>query len=251
MLTKSEIKHIQSLQDKKHRDAAGRFIAEGTKWMEELIAWQPGWIEKVYALPSWAREHGHRLKAGQVQPAQDFELKKISALATPGPVVAVVRKPIYELRPFHEDQWNLVLDGIQDPGNLGSIIRIADWFGLTAIWCSSDTVEAFNPKVVQSSMGSLCRVQIYYTSLESMLASTSMPICVTDMAGSNIFETRAHKGVVVIGSEGKGVRPEIAALASHILAIPRIGHAESLNAAVATGIIVAKLTSAKEKAKGH
>ena len=153
MLTKNEIKTIRLLQDKKHRDAEQRFVAEGTKWIEELLKWQPGWIEKLYTTEGWLSDHGKQIAPHQVQLVENFELEKISGLAHPAPVIAVVRKPEIKPRLFLPDHWNLVLDGIQDPGNLGSIIRIADWFGLGSIWCSPDCADAFGPKVVQATMG--------------------------------------------------------------------------------------------------
>ena len=251
MLTRGEIKYIQSLQDKKHRDAERRFVAEGTKWIDELIKWQPGWIEKIYASETWAKEHNGHILSEKLEVVKDFEMEKISALSHPAPALALVKKPIYTHQAFDEDHWNLVLDGIQDPGNMGTIIRIADWFGLKAIWCSSDTVDAFNPKVVQSAMGSLCRVKVFYADLEDLLSVTDLPICITGMEGRNVFETKAHSGILVIGNEGKGVRPGVTSKASHTLSIPRIGHAESLNAAVATGIMIARLTAGREPSKGH
>ena len=251
MLTKSEIKHIRGLQDKKHRDESGLFVAEGAKWIEELLQWQPGWIEKIIADEEWISQMEGNLPGDQLCAVKSYEMEKISSLSSPASVIALVKRPIYDLPAFDPDRWNLVLDGIQDPGNLGSIIRIADWFGLTDIWCSKDTADAFGPKVVQATMGSLCRVRVHYCKLSDLLSSTPIPVYLTSMEGHNVFDTKAHCGILVIGSEGKGVRPEVAEKGSHTLSIPRIGHAESLNAAVAAGIIIARLTSPKEKSKGH
>jgi TrmH family RNA methyltransferase len=251
MLTKNEIKTIRLLQDKKHRDAEQRFIAEGTKWMEELLKWQPGWLEKLYTTEGWLSAYGKKIAPHQVQLVENFELEKISGLAHPAPVVAVLRKPGSKPGVLLPDQWNLVLDGIQDPGNLGSIIRIADWFGLTAIRCSPDCADAFNPKVVQSTMGSLCRVNVFYENLEHLLDRCPLPVIISGMEGTSLFEVKEKAGVLLIGSEGHGVRESIRAKATHRVTIPRIGHAESLNAAVATGIMIAHLTAAPAKSKGH
>ncbi|MCU0387218.1 MAG: RNA methyltransferase [Chitinophagaceae bacterium] len=251
MLTKGEIKYIQSLQDKKHRDAAQRFVVEGAKWLEELIQWQPDWIEKILATKKWKEEHKRAADSFVVESIEDYEMEKISFLSQPSPVLAIARKPVHENPVFDHNRWNLVLDGIQDPGNLGTIIRIADWFGLPAIFCSSDTADAYNPKVVQATMGSLCRVKIIYGNLEKILSETDIPVFISAMQGNNIFDTNAQSGILVIGSEGKGVRPEVAAKASRKITIPRIGRAESLNAAVATGIMLARLTSPRQLSKGH
>jgi TrmH family RNA methyltransferase len=251
MLTKNEIKYIRLLQDKKHRDIENRFVVEGTKWLQDLLQWQPELLETLYTTESWISAHGSGIEKQKVRIIADFDLEKISALAHPAPVIAVVRKPEKEKLPFSQHQWNIVLDGIQDPGNLGSIIRIADWFGLPAIWCSTDCADAFNPKVVQATMGSLCRVLVQYIDLENWLTGTNLPVYMSGMEGKSLFDIHEKTGILVIGSEGKGVRKEIAAKATHFITIPRLGHAESLNAAVATGIMVAKLTAAGERSKGH
>ncbi len=251
MLTKNEIKYIRLLQDKKHRDEEQRFVAEGTKWTEELVRWQPGWLETLYTTEDWMKEHGKSIPAGKAKIIPGFDLEKISGLSHPAPVVAVCKKPARSVQPFASGAWNLALDGIQDPGNLGSIIRLADWFGLGAVWCSLDCADAFNPKVVQATMGSLCRVNVLYGNLEEWLSEASLPVFVTGMEGRNVFEMKTHEGILVIGSEGKGVRPVVSEKATHTLTIPRIGHAESLNAAVAAGIMVANLTSNTQQSRGH
>lgn len=251
MLTKNEIKYIRLLQDKKHRDAEQRFVAEGTKWIEELLKWQSGWLEKLYTTQKWLSEHGKNINPGQVQVVEPFELEKISMLANPAPVVAVLHKPNNSPISFSPDGWNLVLDGIQDPGNLGSIIRIADWFGLKTVWCSNDCADAFNPKVVQATMGSLCRVKVYYGNLEPFWETTKLPVYVSGMEGTPLFEVREKNGILLIGSEGQGVRNKPGAKNTLSITIPRIGHAESLNAAVATGIMIAHLTAMPARSKGH
>jgi RNA methyltransferase, TrmH family len=251
MLTKNEIKTIRLLQDKKHRDAEQRFVAEGTKWVEELLKWQPGWLEKLYTTQSWLAVHGKNINPDLVQLVEPFELEKISGLAHPAPVVAVVHKPNPATSSFSTHHWNIVLDGVQDPGNLGSIIRIADWFGLPAIWCSTDCADAFNPKVVQATMGSLCRTKVHYENLENLLGAATLPVFISGMEGSSLFDVKEKAGILLIGSEGHGVRDSLKAKAAYQLTIPRIGHAESLNAAVATGIMIANLTAAPGKSKGH
>ncbi len=251
MLTKNEIKYIRLLQDKKHREEVQRFVAEGNKWVEELMKWQPGWLETLYATEDWVILHGKNIPEEKLKVIPEYDLEKISGLCHPAPVVAVCRKPLYPVQHFIKDKWNLALDGIQDPGNLGSILRLADWFGLDAVWCSPDCADAFNPKVVQATMGSLCRVKVFYGDLGDLLSQAIIPVFVSGMDGRNVFETKTHEGILVIGSEGKGVRPDIFQKATHTLTIPRIGHAESLNAAMAAGIMVAHLTNFTQKSRGH
>lgn len=251
MLTKNEIKHIRQLQDKKHRDETGLFTAEGTKWVKELATWQPSWIKKIYALPAWIDAEGAGMPAHLLEETDLATLERISALTTPAGVLALVKKPQLAPLTFLPGKWNLVLDGVQDPGNLGSIIRIADWFGLDRIWCSDDCADAFNPKVVQATMGSLCRVQVWHGDIAGLLSTATLPVFAATTTGRDVFGIHTHEGILIIGSEGKGIRPEIMALAAHSMTIPRIGHAESLNAAVAAGIMVARLTAAAGKSKGH
>ncbi len=241
MLSKNEIKYIRSLQVKKHRGTEGKFIAEGHKWVEELMKSNPDWVERVYVTPQWEQLADKQIASNMVQHIEPFEMEKITALSNPTTVLAVVRIPKYKPDIPDKNKWNLLLDGIQDPGNLGSIIRIADWFGMQAIWCSEDCADAYNPKVVQATMGSLCRVQVNYTHLVSIIETTDLPAYVTAMEGKNIMSMMPSSGLLIIGSEGKGVRPELMDKATQKITIPRIGEAESLNVAVATGIIVSRL----------
>ncbi len=245
MLSKNEIKYIRSLQVKKHRETEGKFIAEGAKWIEELLHTQPGWIENIYATDKWVKPAGKQPIAEAALRIEAYEMEKISALTHPGAVLALVRIPDTPQIAFDENSWNLVLDGIQDPGNFGSIVRIADWFGLKTLWCSKDCVDAYNTKVVQATMGSLCRINVIYTDLEKLPVQTPLPWYATAMHGKNVFGKMPEKGVLVIGNEGQGVRPELMAKATEKLTIPRIGKAESLNAAVATGILLSHLIPEK------
>ena len=145
---------------------------------------------------------------------------------------------------FEKDKWLLMLDGIQDPGNMGSIIRIADWFGIAAIYCAPGTADIYNPKVVQAAMGSLLRIQVYYGPCENWLQDCDLPVYATLLEGADVFSaTPLPPGIVIIGNEGKGIRPEMLSHVSQTLTIPKIGHAESLNAAVATGIVIAQLVN--------
>lgn len=242
MLSKNELKYIQSLCQKKQRQEERLFIVEGAKLVEELLLTQYE-VKGIYALAAWAEKHSHLPNLTVIT---EQELERISNLQTPSQVLAVVVQPEQAPSPELENQLTLVLDNIQDPGNLGTIIRIADWFGIRQIVASPDTVECYNPKVIQSTMGSFARVQVWYTPLPTFLQSVKLPVYGALLTGKNLFEeTPLKEGLLVIGNESKGIAPELLQFISHPVTIPRIGGAESLNAAVATGIIVSHLTRVK------
>jgi TrmH family RNA methyltransferase len=238
MVSKSELKYIQSLSDKKVRLESGCFIAEGVKLVGEMmLAGYP--IKQLYALDSWAAPNNNI----NVRRIEAFELAKMSTLQTPNQVLAVVEIPKIVQPITLAGQLTLVLDGIQDPGNLGTIIRIADWFGITQIIASEDTVDIYNPKVIGATMGSFMRVSVSYKNLVEWLPTIKVPIYGALLKGTNVFATaNVTEGLLVIGSEAKGIRENILDLITYPVTIPKIGGAESLNAAVATGIIVAQLT---------
>lgn len=251
MLTNRQIKYIQSLSKKKFRQQHQAFIAEGTKIVGELLT-APFSIQAIYALPIWIAQHKQQLgkiqqKVWQISPQQ---LKKISGLKTPNQVLAIVDTPKYTYNAQDiQKGYSLVLDTIQDPGNLGTIIRIADWFDIPYIFCSPTCVDVFNPKVVQSAMGSLARVKVIYTPLLELLTKyKKLPIYGALLTGENIFTKTLHQnGLIVIGNESKGIHPNLQAYIHHPIMIPRKGKAESLNAAVATGIICSLLTKQPNK----
>jgi TrmH family RNA methyltransferase len=242
MLSKSEAKYIQSLKDKKSREANGQFIAEGPKIVSDLLNDHAGEIVCLYATKAWT---GHNaILSGQVpfKEIEEFELEKISALQTPQHVLAVVKMKPQPFLPFQPGEWLLMLDGIQDPGNMGSILRTADWFGIKTIYCSPDTADIFNPKVVQASMGSILRVNVCYGDCADWLESANVPVYPTLLEGQNIFQVKDLKpGIIIIGNEGKGIRPALLKKYDIALTIPKKGNAESLNAAVANGILLATL----------
>ncbi|RYZ61645.1 MAG: RNA methyltransferase [Chitinophagaceae bacterium] len=234
MLSKKVLKDIQSLSLKKHRDETGLFVAEGPKVVEELMAVAPSHVEKVYALPSWAGE-----RTG-VDIISEAELERASHLKTPNEVIAVCRQ-FESVRP-HAAGFTLYLDTVQDPGNFGTIIRIADWFGVKNIVCSRGCADQYNPKVVQSTMASIARVNVYYDKEETWLAEQTVPVYAATLHGKPLHSfSKTGEGILIIGNESKGVRPDWIALASHPVTIPRRGQAESLNAAVATGILLSHL----------
>jgi len=238
MVTKSELKYIQSLSDKKVRLETGCFIAEGVKLVGEMIA--AGYpLKAVYALDSWDSPDA----SIEVTRIEAFELEKMSMLQTPNQVLAVAMMPQKEVALDLAGQLTLVLDGIQDPGNMGTIIRTADWFGIRQIVASEDTVDVYNPKVIGATMGSFMRVSVTYKNLQEWMPTVKLPVYGALLEGENIFTTNAVKeGLLVIGSEGKGIRENILDLITHPVTIPKIGGAESLNAGIAAGVIVAQLT---------
>ena len=234
MLSKKVLKDIQSLGLKKNRDESGRFVAEGPKMVEELMKLVPGSVKNIYATEAWAKG-----REG-VEVVTENELEKISALKTPHQVLAVVEK--LPVRKPDVSRFLLYLDTIQDPGNLGTIIRIADWFGISDVVCSAGCADRYNPKVVQSTMASIARVNVYEDKTETWLQNQSVPIYAASLQGTDLYTfPKTTKGILVVGNESKGIRQEWLQLADTQLTIPRRGEAESLNAAVATGILLSHL----------
>ena len=246
MLGKTQVKYIQSLSHKKFRDEEGAFIAEGPKIVEEIINEKPSAVRQIYALGNWMETNKNLVKkidANCLTPISEMELERVSHLNTPNQVVAILDK-----RPIETDidcttQLVLALDGIQDPGNLGTIIRIADWFGIKHIICSADCADLYNPKVVQSTMGSIIRVNLLYTGLEDFLKKQkAVKIMAAALDGTPVQNLKGEKkGILLIGNESKGISKELLGRATNKITIPQIGKAESLNAAVATGIILSHL----------
>lgn len=244
MLSKSQINLLKSLQQKKFRREHGLFIVEGHKSITEFInSVYP--VQAVYYTPSFDSKVLKLSQKINFCEISVTELEKISSLKTPQDALALVKIPQWPaLR--HEQlkgKFSLVLDGIQDPGNIGTIIRIADWFGIDHIICSEDTVDAYNPKVVQACMGSLARVKVHYTSLTEFLSEIMLPVFGALLDGANIYDTDFGKeGLIVMGNEGNGLRPEIQKMVNKAITIPRIGKAESLNVAIATALFCSEIT---------
>lgn len=246
MIAKSEIKYIQSLAHKKFRDEEGCFVVEGEKMVGELLEEFPDRLVKVYATQKWLDHSTNRFPAElNATVLEEAEMQKISSLSTPPGLLALVRTGVYGLADLDRNASMVILDHIQDPGNLGTIIRSCDWFGITQLVCSPHTVDAFNPKVVQSAMGSVLRVKIIYTDLKELLeGGLTMPVYAAVLEGTNMFTVKATAPfALMVGNESKGISPALLALAGSGIMIPRIGNAESLNAAVATSIILSVLTT--------
>ena len=250
-ITKSEIKQVRSLQQKKFRDELGLFVAEGDKCVEEL--------QKGFELVALYREGEN---------ATRVEIEQMSGLQTPQGTIAVFRKPLLSLAPSLEERAGgevlLALDGVQNPGNLGTIIRTCDWFGVHDIVCSRDTADCFNPKVVQATMGALTRVRVHYTDVAEWLKAVSsqhsdVRIYGTLLDGKDMYEElsairsqpsaegsklKAESSIIIMGNEGNGISEEVRRLVTHPIRIPSYPKgaetSESLNVAIATAIVLAE-----------
>ena len=255
MISKAQIKHISSLKLLKFRKANGEFVVEGEKMVHELIM-SDYKVNALYATPAWLEANQelirkYQLNAEKISPK---ELERISSFKTPNQVLATAQIPInLELQINFEDLI-LVLDDIRDPGNLGTIIRTADWFGIRMIVCSQNTVDLYNPKVLQASMGSFMRVNVFYEELTSFIKkakSEKVNVYGTFLNGMNIYaEKLAEKGLIIIGNESQGISPEIEKLVDHKISIPSYTinpalQAESLNASIATAIVCAEFRRMK------
>ncbi len=242
LVTKSQVKYIQSLGHKKFRDEEGMFVAEGPKIVGELLLAPGILLQQVYALKEWiSGQIG--LPAGlPVQEVGQNELDRLSSLSTPNQVVAIFSKPVFDPPEFNKG-ITVVLDGIQDPGNLGTIVRIADWFGVARVLCTTDSADVFNTKAVQSTMGSVARVPVVYGDPVELIRSyAGLPVFAAVLGGKGLYGIeRARRGWIVVGNESRGIRPGLLELATERITIPGSGRAESLNAAVAAGIILSHL----------
>ena len=240
MLSKKEVKDIQSLSLKKHRDETKLFVAEGPKIVEELILLSPFNVLGVYGLEDWTSAHTELADAVRIETISAEILGKISHLKTPNKVLAVLQQFSVEI-PVIEGV-SIYLDTIQDPGNFGTIIRIADWFGIKNIICSAGCADLYNPKVVQSTMGSIARVKVFYDHDGSWISSQNLPVYGATLEGIPVYgHKKIDKGIIMIGNESKGISNELQRRLTEKITIPGKGEAESLNAAVATGIILSHL----------
>jgi RNA methyltransferase, TrmH family len=251
MLSHNQTKFLTALQIKKYRQKYRKFIVEGEKMIAELLLQKHFEVDALYGLERWASENDVLLRPvlEKFNPTGAAELKKVSTLSTPNRVLAVVNmpeQPPVPVLPPH-GHW-FYLDGLQDPGNLGAILRIADWFGMRPVFCSPDCVDAYNPKVVQAGMGAFLRVPVFEIALPDLLARVpGLPVCGAVLDGENVFKTKLpERGLVVIGNEGRGIGAEAGALLTRRIGIPRPpgGGAESLNAAVAAGILAGVFSEA-------
>lgn len=241
-MTKAEIQHIRSLQDKRNRDEEGLFVAEGAKLVEE-IASSALTIRRIYTTRT-------DLKGANVEVVDTKTMERLSGLKSASDTLAVVEQPRYRLNlNTLTKSLVLALDGVQNPGNLGTIIRLADWFGVEDILCSKECADCFNPKVIQATMGAILRVRIHYVeNLPQLLSQANkegMPIYGTLLDGDNIYGTTlTPTGIIVMGNEGRGLSEECRKVVTHRLLIPAYPAerptSESLNVAMATGITLSE-----------
>ena len=245
MITNAQIKFIKSLAQAKNRELHKLYVAEGEKlaieWLQssanvQMIIATSVWISKNQSIIS-------KHSSAQIFEVDEQTLARMSQLQTPNHVLLVVEYSSKMVIP-KETGWIIALDTIQDPGNMGTILRIADWFGINTIICSPQCVDIYNHKVIQSGMGAHLRVAVEYKELDTFFKTNQLPVYAALLNGENLFQVKSKQpGIILIGNESKGIAPELLPFASHPVTIPRIGGAESLNAGVATGIIAAYLTS--------
>lgn len=247
MISKAQLRFIKSLHQKKYRYQHRLFLAEGLKTVSEFLTAQFH-IESIYILDhkldSFKNEHVKLLKNTEIFSITQSELERISALHTPSDIIAIIHFPDVELtalfdKTYYNTNLTLVLDDVKDPGNLGTMIRIADWFGIKRVICSEKTVELYNPKVVQATMGSLARIEVFYTVLSSFFSEMKgINVYGALLEGENVYKTTLAKdGFLLMGSESHGIDKELSLFITHPITIPSFGSAESLNVAVAAGIL--------------
>ena len=240
MIVKSRVKYINSLGEKKVRDADKVFIAEGPKIINELLGESSIEPQEIFALKDWIDKNKNSFYS--FTEIDEVMLERLSFLSTPNQVIGLFRIP--DPGPLTlKNKVSIIADSIQDPGNLGTIVRCADWFGVQQVICSRDTADIYNPKTVQATMGSIARVKVYYEDLPALLHSQrEVPVYAAALEGKNIRDVDPiSEGMIIIGNESKGISNEILALVSEKIAIGKKGKAESLNASVATGIILSYL----------
>ncbi|HZJ79864.1 MAG TPA: RNA methyltransferase [Dysgonamonadaceae bacterium] len=240
-LSKNKIKYIQSLKQKKYRSEHNTFVAEGSKLIFDLLPHLPC---QLLIITEEVKDTMPNHEAEETIVATRVEIKKASHLTTPPDAIAVFYQAKHNISQIDlTHKLSLILDGVQDPGNLGTIIRIADWFGIENVICSNDTVDVYNTKTVQATMGALSRVNIHYANIIDLITQyNTSPIYGTFLNGENIYtETLKPEGFIVMGNEGNGIRPEVEKLITHQLYIPNFSTnsttSESLNVAVATAVV--------------
>lgn len=258
MISKARIRQIHGLERKKNRLEEGLFVAEGPKLVGELLGTDLHTdganplhfrmkARYVAATEEWMAQHKPLLRHAETDIVTPDELQRISLLQHPQDVVALFEIPHHEgqMADIAQEELTLALDGVQDPGNLGTIVRLADWFGIRHVFCSPDCADVFNPKATQATMGAMARVALHYTDLTEAIRETQAPVYGTFLDGTDIYKEKlSANGVIVMGNEGRGISKAVAELVSHRLFIPPYPPerqtVESLNVAIATAIICAE-----------
>jgi len=239
MISKNEVKYIRSLGQQKGTTDNQSFLVEGAKIVIEMMLTCPSHIEKIYATLPFIESNLNLIRGISVVEVDQSMLTRLSQMHAPNQALAVMKKFIFTLPDYNSKEWILLLDGIQDPGNMGTIIREADWFGVNHILCTNDCVDPYNRKAVQASMGSLSRVGVHKVELTDWIQYYKGPVLGTTLDGQyiNNYPFPSY-GIIVIGREGSGIRPETQNFITQTISIPSFGQAESLNAAIATGIVL-------------
>ena len=250
MISKARIKQIHGLERKKNRQAEGLFVAEGPKLVDELLTSMSA--QYIAATEDWLQAHADQLRGTPYDCINETELQRASLQQHPQDVIALFPIPhdVIDLDVVAQNELTLALDGVQDPGNIGTIVRLADWFGIRHLFCSTDCVDIFNPKAVQATMGALARVSVHYINLANALRKTEVPIYGTFLDGEDIYrQTLSSNGIIVMGNEGNGISQEISDLVTHRLYIPPYPAdsqtVESLNVAIATAIVCSEFRRVK------
>ncbi|MBC7451497.1 MAG: RNA methyltransferase [Cytophagales bacterium] len=245
MLNKQTVKFTKSLQNKKFRRLYNQFIVEGEKSVLEVMTSDFS-IDKILVTQTFINKYKRELKSfsERLEIATEAELADAGSLQSNDAAIAICAIKTLDLPATFADDWIICLDTINDPGNLGTIIRIADWYGISTIVCSEDTADVYNPKVINASKGSFIRVSVYYTNLQGFLTAANRPVYAADLQGENIHTTLfPSKGILVMGNEAHGMTAEVKKLIQHTITIPRYGHAESLNVGIATAIFCDRIRS--------
>jgi RNA methyltransferase, TrmH family len=244
MISKNKLKFLKSLQIKKNRKEAGLFVVEGEKSVAELLN-SDYIIDSLFITEDFLNAHSGSIEKRKLSYliTTETELGKAGSFATNDAAIAIAK--VKENTPLHlqKDEFGIMLDNIKDPGNLGTIIRIADWYGIAKIICSEETAELYNPKVIASSMGSFSRINLYYCDLEKYIRKTGdIPVYGATLAGENIHQCGFKApAFIMMGNESNGIRQEYKKILSKEISIKRFGNAESLNAAIATAVICDRL----------
>lgn len=243
-LSRNEIKLIRSLQEKKGREASRLFLVEGVKMVEELFCQSKYRIESVFYTVDYQGKIPHDVHAYAVS---ETELERISGLISPNKILALVKYPPRFIPDWKNEQLVLVLDEVRDPGNLGTILRTADWFGVKTVIASETSVDLYNPKVIQASMGAVFRINYLQDNLINVMSELqehSFKIYGADLKGKDLYQVElAAHSAIVMGSESHGLTPGVKQMLSEIVTIPRFGKTESLNVAMAAGIILSHFRS--------